>query len=307
MDNSFKILSQQRSRCGTGRCRGAVRLWWWLLLVVVLLFSTTVTNGSAAYPQRIVSLGPINTENVYLLGAGDRLVGDTSYCNRPLAAVAKAKVGSVMQISVEKIISLQPDLVLATALSPKLQLAKLEEVGIKVARFGHARSFAQICDHFSWLGKLLGLEARAEELLAEIRGRVEAVRAAVAGLPRQKVFLQIGTMPLNGSIGSSFTNDFIAFSGGINIVEDQRFAKVDIEKVFALNPDVIIIAIMGNETGLAAQERERWQQYPELLAVKQKRVHVIDPDLVCSPSPLTFAEALERIALLIHPQLAENP
>ncbi len=66
------------------------------------------------YPQRIVSLGPINTENVFLLGAGDRLVGNTNYCVRPTEARNRAKIGSVMQISLEKILSLKPDLVLAT-------------------------------------------------------------------------------------------------------------------------------------------------------------------------------------------------
>lgn len=278
-----------------------------LFCLLVLSAGIGVAQEDVRYPQRVISLGPINTENIYLLGAGDRLVGNTSYCTRPAAAAAKPKIGSVMQISVEKIISMRPDLVLATELSPRLQLAKLEQLDIPVVRFAHARSFAEICEHFLALGQLLGLDRRAKQILAEIRERVEKVRAAVAGLPEQKVFLQIGTTPLNGSIGSSFTNDFIILGGGTNIVGDQSAAKVDIEKVLTLDPDVIIIAIMGNETGLAARERDRWLQFAQLKAVKNNRVHVIDPDLVCSPSPLTFAASLEQIALLIHPQTKKIP
>ncbi|MCI5128976.1 MAG: ABC transporter substrate-binding protein, partial [Candidatus Electrothrix sp. AUS3] len=89
----------------------------YLLLVITLLCSLfpLVTQQSLAkdFLQRIVSLGPINTENIYLLGAEDRLVGNTNYCVRPEAAKSKEKIGSVMQISIEKILSLRPDLILA--------------------------------------------------------------------------------------------------------------------------------------------------------------------------------------------------
>jgi iron complex transport system substrate-binding protein len=254
-------------------------------------------------PKRIVSLGPINTENIYLLGAEDRLVANTSYCVRPMAAREKPKIGSVMEVSVEKVISLQPDLILATNLSPDGPLKKFTGLGIPVVRTAHADSFAAICSQFIELGRLLGLEERARAEIDIAQAKVEAIGRVVADQTRPKVFLQVGTTPLSGSVPGSFTDDFIRLGGGSNILADMSDAQVNQEKILAENPEVIIIAIMGNETGLAEQEKRNWQRFPALSAVRHNRVHTIDPDLVCSPSPATFTEALATIATLIHPDL----
>jgi iron complex transport system substrate-binding protein len=254
-------------------------------------------------PQRIVSLGPINTENIYLLGAEDRLVGNTSYCVHPEAAKSKEKVGSVMSFSVEKVLSLEPDLVLASNLSPAGSLQKLRDRGISVVQFHQATSFADICDQFMILGRLLGLESRAVELVSAAHQKVAEIGRQTATLPKQKVFLQVGSHPLAGSIGRSFTHDFIALGGGVNISEQQLSTATNPEKVIAENPDVIIIAMMGSESGLAVQQKKDWMTKPVIQAVLDDRVHVLDPDLVCSPSPATFAKTLKVIAELIHPEL----
>ncbi len=265
--------------------------------------SSDTTTAINKFPQRIISLGPINTENIYLLGAEDRLVANTSYCIRPEAARQKEKIGSVMQISIEKILSLQPDLILATDLSPPQQLQKLRDLGLKVVQFHQATSFQQICDQFIALGQLLGTEDLARTVVAQAQDKVAAVKQQVAGLPRQKVFLQIGTQPLVGALQNTFTNDFILLGGGMNIIDDQSSGKTKNEKVIAQNPDVIIIAIMGNESGLAGQEKQKWQAIPVIKAVQDKRVHVLDPYLACSPSPTTFAQTLSVVSRLIHPEL----
>jgi ABC-type Fe3+-hydroxamate transport system substrate-binding protein len=280
--------------------------------LTVILFSCGFSQGAqktaptGEFPRRIISLGPTNTENIYLLGAEDRLVANTSYCIRPEAARRKEKIGSVMQISIEKILSLQPDLVLAIGLSPPQQLQKLRDLGLTVVQFHQATSFDEICEQFITLGRLLGIEERAHSLVRQAREKVDAIKQEVSGLPKQKVFLQIGTQPLVGALQHTFTNDFIVLSGGVNIIDDQLSGKTDYEKVLAQNPDIIIIAIMGNETGLAGQEKESWQNIPVIKAVRHGRVHIIDPDLVCSPSPATFAEALTIISRLIHPELNQR-
>ena len=258
------------------------------------------------FPQRIVSLGPLNTENVYLLGAGDRLVGNTSYCVRPEAAKAKEKIGSVMQISIEKVLSLQPDLVLATGLTQPQQLKKLQELGLRVVQVKQPTAFFEICTEFLRLGRLLGLEDRAKEVVRRARSEVAAVTSRVAGLPRQKVFLQVGAQPLFGSVTSSFTHDYIRLGGGTNVIADQTVGTVGYEKILARNPDVIIIAIMGSESGAAAREKKKWQRFSVISAVRNDRVYIINPDLVCSPSPETFARTLAVIAGLIHPEIGKN-
>jgi iron complex transport system substrate-binding protein len=278
-----------------------------LLFLIAVLLCCGFAQDSAAqkqeYPQRIISLGPLNTENVFLLGAGERLVANTSYCTRPEAAKTKEKIGSVMQFSVEKIISLRPDLVLATGLTPEAQLEKLRSLGLRVVRMTQPASFQEICKQFLELGRLLGLEQRAIQVVEQARHSVAAVQQRTAGLERPGVFLQVGARPLFGSVRSSFTHDFIRLAGGRNILADQQVGTTSYEKVLARDPDVILIAIMGTESGTGAGERKKWLSFAPLSAVKNNRVHVIDPDLVCSPSPLTFARTLEVIAGLLHPEL----
>ncbi|MFH0783037.1 MAG: ABC transporter substrate-binding protein [Pseudomonadota bacterium] len=254
-------------------------------------------------PQRIVSLGPILTANIYLLGAGDRLIADTSYCVHPEAAKSKIKVGSVMSFSVEKVLSLHPDLVVASNLSPTESLQKLRDMGIPVVKFHQGTSFADICDQFITLGRLLDLESQAIDLVSSAKQKVAEIGERVAALPKPKVFLQVGSHPLAGAIGKSFTHDFIALGGGINISADHLLPATTREKVIAENPEVIIIAMMGSESGLAMQQKKDWMAIPVINAVRDNRVHVLDPDLVCSPSPVTFARTLAIITELIHPEL----
>ncbi len=274
-----------------------------IITILFLNFSLVLPATAAEYPQRIISLGPLNTENIYLLGAEDRLVANTSYCVRPEAAKEKEKIGSVMQVSIEKILSLKPDLVLATGLTQPQQLNKLRELGIRVEQVKQPVSFSAICQEFLRLGRLLGLEERAERIVNEAKRKVTTISSRVSSLPTKKVFLQVGTQPLFGSVPGSFTHDFIRLAGGSNILQDQKNGTTSYEKVVVDNPDVIIIAIMGTESGIAAREKKKWQRFGTIRAVQQGQVHVINPDLVCSPSPLTFATTLVLISGLIHPEL----
>jgi len=278
-----------------------------LILCILLLLGCQTAQANTQYPQRIISLGPINTENVFLLGAGDRLAANTNYCVRPEAAKEKEKIGSMLQIAIEKIIGLQPDLVLATGLTPIQQVKQLQSVGIQVVQFRQPQSFADICAQFLQLGKLLGLESEAEDIIRKEKATVAAVQKRVAHLPPKKVFLQVGSRPLFSSVPGSFTNDFIVLAGGINISSKQKNGITNYEKVIAENPDVIIIAIMGTESGIAAQEKEKWQRVTVIRAVQNKQIHLINPDIACSPSPATFGEALTIMAALIHPELNLDP
>ena len=262
-------------------------------------------EGFESIPKRIISLGPINTENVFLLGAGNQLVGTTSYCVRPAAAKETEKIGTVMQVSVEKIIGLQPDLVLATGFTREAQVNLLRNVGIKVVRFDQPPSFAASCVQFEELGKLLGLEERARAITKKLKEQVQqlADEIATCGFEEQTVIFQIGANPLYLSGRDLFTNDFIELLHGINGMQNNPSGRVNDERVIAANPDVILIGMMGSETGIAAKERQKWQKMKVLQAARNERIHVVDPNLVCSPSPATFVQALKIIAPLIYPDL----
>ena len=265
------------------------------------VFPLTADEKVPTYPQRIISLGPLATENLFLLGAGDRLIGCTIYCLRPEEAQHKEKIGTILQVDVEKILALQPDLILATGLTQPQQIEQFKRLNIPVVHFHQPNSFEEICEQFLRLGKLLGLEQRARDILDGARQKVNRIRQQTAGLPHQKVFFQIGSRPLFASITNSFTHDYMALSGAENIAANESRGEYDYEKVISHDPDTILIAIMGSETGAGAQEKKQWEEFQTLSAVKNKRVHILDPNLVCSPSPASFIEALELIVPLIHP------
>jgi iron complex transport system substrate-binding protein len=271
-----------------------------LCFVICLLPLQSFAAGTV---RLIVSLGPTNTENVFLLGAGGQVVGDTVYCMRPQAAESKPKVGTVMLASMEKIVALRPDLILATALTRGAQIRQLRDMGFKVVRFRQPRSFTEICRQFIRLGRLLGRTKRAEEIIRRSKAGVAALQKQLVGRKRPRVFLQVGAQPLYGAVSSSFTHDFITLGGGVNIIAGQKKSFTSLEKVIAANPAVIIIAIMGSESGIAAQEKRKWEGFKTIRAARDERVYTIAPNLVCSPTPVTFVNTLYRIAAMIHPGL----
>lgn len=273
------------------------------IIIIVSMTSAAVAQDTEATARRIVSLGPLNTENVYLLGAEERLIANTVYCVKPPAAKEKEKIGTLLQANIEKIVSLKPDLVLATSLTRPRQIAKLESLGIKVVQFAQPANFDDICEQFIELGRLLGREKKARAIVDEARRTVASIYQKTADQPRKKVFLQVGTRPLFSSVANSFTNDFIILGGGQNIAQRNLQGIYSREKVVAQNPDLIIVAIMGTEGVSGENEKQKWTRYASINAVKTDNIHIVDPNLVCSPSPQTFVRALRKITSLIHPEV----
>ncbi|MCX5641875.1 MAG: ABC transporter substrate-binding protein [Candidatus Omnitrophica bacterium] len=252
----------------------------------------------AELPQRIISLGPALTEEIYLLGVQDKLVGCTIYCNRPEAARQKQKVGTVVEVSVEKIVDLKPDLILATSLTDRRAKERFRQLGMNVVVLPEAKNFSEVCQQFLDLGKIAGKEEKARKIVAQAKKGVDLITGRVKERPKPKVFLEIGTKPLFTVTRDSFINDFIVLSGGINIAAGARSGLYSREKVVAQNPDVIIVVSMGVA---AEQEKKVWQKFRNLSAVKNNRIYILDPDKVCSPTPPGFVETLKEISLILHP------
>jgi iron complex transport system substrate-binding protein len=249
-------------------------------------------------PGRIVSLSPAITEELYLLGMEDTIVGVTSYCQKPPQARQKTKVGSVMEGDIEKIVSLRPDLVLAMSLTNARDIGKLRQLGLKVVVFDIPQDFAQLCDIFLQLGKSVGREEKALKLLVDSKKRVSDITQKVSKLTKQKVLIQIGSKPFFVATKAFFVNDYIEFAGGVNIFKDATSGSVSREEVLRKNPDVILVAAMGLS---GENERSIWKRFTSIDAVRKDRIYIIDPD-ICSPTPVSFAESLEEIARILHPE-----
>ena len=265
----------------------------------ILMLSSvgSVIHAEYSSPQRIISLAPSLTRQLYLLGVEARLVANTIYCRQPPEAQKKEKIGTVTKLSLERVIALRPDLVLATSLTNHKQVEKLKNLGIRVVSFSTARSFSQICDQFIKLGELVGKEKDAERILDKARKNVDSIIERIKDLAKPKVFVQVGAKPLFTVTNDSFVNEFIKFAGGINIASEAKTGLYSREKVLEQNPDVIIVVTMGI---VGKQEKEIWQKYKTLNAAINNRIYVVDSCKVCSPTPMSFVEVLEEIVGLIH-------
>jgi len=273
------------------------------LCLLVLQAVCSIAGADTFVPKRVISLSPVITETIYLLNAQDLLIANTSYCNVPEAAQFKEKIGSVTQMNVEKIISLQPDIVIASSLSRDKQIKILENQNIKVIKIKNPETFVQMCDITLKIGKVLGAEKNAVKIISRAVKEVEKIENQTAVLLKKKVFIQIGMKPLYSANKDSFINEYIKYGGGINIVENEKTGIYSREKVISQNPDIILIATMGTSKKAGLIEKQRWMSFKFLNAAIKNQIYVLDPEFICSPTPVTFAKGLHEVAALIHPGL----
>jgi iron complex transport system substrate-binding protein len=293
--------------------RSGERHPWFFIFISLFLFTAIImgflilTNktepGKAVKSDvstRIISLGPALTEEIYLLGADASLIADTVYCTRPEAAKYKEKIGSVVEINVEKIRSLDPDVVLATPLADPKQLEKLAGWGIRIFMFPKIHSYNELCDQFLTLGKFTGKEAQAAGIVTTAKTNLGRIESAIENIPPKRVFMQIGAHPLFTVTKDIFVADFIGLSGGVNVAESAASGLVSREQVIAANPDVIIITTMG----IAGESEKRvWEQFHSMNAVKNGMIFVIDDSLVGSPTPVSALATIKALIRLIHPEV----
>ena len=272
-----------------------------MLLLVHPDCPATEQANESPHAHRIASLGPSLTKQLYLLGVASRVVGVTTYCPQPSGLPAVERIGSVVDPNVEAVVRLRPDLVLTTPLTNRKRVAALRALQMPVVEFPAARTFDEICEQFLALGKQVGEEKRAENIVRRAKARAEGLCGAVPGSDRPTVFIQIGARPLCTAGQDSFLNDLVEMAGAVNIAKEAKIYTYSRESVLAANPDCILIVTMGL-TG--PDEKQRWSQYSNLAAASNGRIHMIDSELVCSPTPVSFVEALALVVGLLHPEAA---
>lgn len=252
-------------------------------------------------PQRIISLAPHITEILFDLGLGDRLVGVTQYSDYPEAAMKIERVGSYVRLNIEKIVSLDPDLVISTAGgNPREVVERLAALGLKVFVI-HPKKIEDIYTNIRSIAEITGREEAGKKLAHSMKKRVDNIVHKVQGLPRPRVFLQLGASPLLTASENTFIGDLLKKAGGRNIAgaEPARYPVYSMEAIIKRGPDVIITMLMGSERDVAA--KKYWEKWPTIPAVKNGRLFHIDPSLVNRPSP-RLVEGLEIVARKLHPK-----
>jgi iron complex transport system substrate-binding protein len=257
-------------------------------------------------PQRIVSLAPSNTEILFALGLGDKVVGDTEYCNYPEAAKTKPKVGGFSTVDTEKVVSLRPDLVLATRIHDKTIIPALENLGITVVALTPG-SLNDVLDSIKLVGKITGQDKQASELVKDLSARIKEIADKTQNLSpdqRPRVFYVTWHDPLWTAGTGTLSNDVISQAGGQNIASDITGDKtIDLETVINRDPEVIIVSVgMGTGEDLPWQYIKSESRLKNTQALLNSRVYKIDGDLIHRPGP-RIVEALEQIAQFIHPEL----
>ncbi len=254
--------------------------------------------------KRIVSLAPSLTECMFALENGNKLVGVTKYSDYPPQAVQLPKVGSYVNLDLEKIVSLQPDLCLATKDgNPIKVIDRLEELGIPVYALD-PRNLSTVMETINELGQLLKAQKKSSKVVQGMKKRVELIKKRVAKTnSRPRVFFQIGSSPIV-SVGSrTFIHELIKLAGGVNVaagsVDYPRFSS---EEVLILNPDIIVINSMTRDQQILEWAKQRWSEFPNLPAVKKKQIYGVNSDYFNRAGP-RLVKGLEILAGLFHPEM----
>jgi iron complex transport system substrate-binding protein len=260
------------------------------------------TRTAVVLPQRVdraISLAPNLTEIVFAVGAGDRLVGDTTYCDYPEAAKTVAKVGDTLHPSIERIIVLKPQVVLVSTASQLEGFTRqLQDQNIAVFVTdphdleGVFRSIEQV-------GEIFGTTGETKQLIESLRKRTSAVEDRVKSQQPVRLFYQLSAEPLYTVGHDSFVTDLIRRAGGVSVTADVPGAwpKYSAESALAAKPEAIILPTGGSMGAANTSVAEPFKKSP---AVANNRVYKINDDHLVRPGPRAV-DGLEEMASALHP------
>jgi len=258
--------------------------------------------------QRIVSIAPSNTEILFAIGAGGQVIGRDEVSDYPPEALEVASIGSTYgELNTEAILALEPDLVLAATITSPEQVQTLEALGIPVYLLANPMDFPGLQKNISVVGILTGNEVEAIALIEGLEARIAAVTQKAAGAERVSVFYEVDgmdpTAPWTTGTGT-FQDVLIGLVGGENIAaEIAGWGQMSLEEIVTRNPQVVIFGegAWVPTTVESFADRSGWG---EIAAVADGRVYGIDTNWVDRPGP-RLVDALEEMALMIHPELFE--
>jgi len=250
-----------------------------LFMVWILFASTIVQATQNNTPQRIIALAPHIVENLYAIGAGERIVGTVEYADYPAAAKQIPRVGGYHGLQFEKVLALRPDLVIVWKNGSKeTDIEKLTTLGIPVA-YSVSKDITQVPHELLKLGELTGLESRAKALADEFMKDYNKLTERYQNQPQLDVFYQLWPSPLMTINGKTWIHQTLTTCGVRNVFADAatEYPQISLENVLAKHPQVIIIP---NERATKQPEKVDWQLWTEIPAVKHQKYIEVDADLL---------------------------
>ncbi|MGD0854974.1 MAG: cobalamin-binding protein [Dehalococcoidia bacterium] len=262
-------------------------------------------------PQRIVSLAPSNTEILFALGLDDRIIGVTDYCDYPDAAKTKTRIAGYSTPDLEKLVSLQPDLVVAESIQEHTVLPALEKLGMTVF-VTEAFTIDTILNDISVIGKITGKTASASRVLDTMNSKINSITSKTQNLSsaqRPRVLYANWASPIWTMGRNTYVDDVINKAGGINIyaADFEKSRSVSLESVITKNPQVIFVSGMGTTGDTVYNGIKKEDRLSTVDAALNNRIYKIsDANLIERPGP-RIVDGLAEVAKMIHPEIFGEP
>lgn len=260
------------------------------VLTVTDDYGRTVTTP--AHPRRVVSTSPAVTEIIFAIGGGGQLVGRTDYCHYPTEAERIESIGGISNLNIEKVLSLQPDVVISGSMIPKKVTAQLEKLGVPTVCVIEKKHFEGLYENIQRIGLLIGKKGTADSLAAKLKETLEATRQKATSeekWPSLYYVVGYGTGGDYTAGGDSYINDIIRLAGYRNIAEKVRGWSFSTEALMSADPDYILIR--REDSASFAQKAP----YNRLTAVKKGRIIGIESGMIDVQVPRNIV-AIEEMA-----------
>jgi iron complex transport system substrate-binding protein len=251
-------------------------------------------------PQKIVSLAPSVTEILFAIGAGSKVVGVQDFSNYPPEAAESPQVGG-FPLNYELIASLQPDLCIGADITSPDDIAKLEDLGLKVMVVNRT-DLEGIFANIELVGKAVGMDKSANDLAAFLRAELKTLQERIQTVTTNpRVFVELDETLYTVAPGS-FIHPLVEIAGGANIAADSTnpYPQFSAEQIIARDPEVIILTDAAY--GVTAEQVKARPGWEAITAVKNGAVHPIDGDIISRPGP-RILQGLQALVSLIHPEL----
>jgi iron complex transport system substrate-binding protein len=257
-------------------------------------------------PKRIISLAPSITEILFALRFNEEIAGVTNYCDYPEAASSKPRIGGFVSPSIEKIVSLKPDLIVAIQDGNRWDtIERLNHLGFPVYVID-PKGWKGILETIEHMGDAFGKKEESRRIVSDMTKKKDRIVSLTRSLPRPKVFFQMGLSPVVTPGPNTLADDLIRLAGGKNIAGDDpmQYPSYNIETIMLKAPEIIILSSMEKERDYAHLVK-MWQDWKNIPAVKRNAIYVVDSNIVDRPGPRT-PEGLEKLARIIHPEVFEG-
>ena len=245
-----------------------------------LLLLSNISHSEEEKPaQRIIALAPHAVELLYMLGAGDRIIGSTEYADYPEEAKNIPRIGGYSGVQIERVLELKPDLIIAWKGGNRAQdIEQMQALGLPVY-LSITKKLDDIPKEMLALGKKLGLQQKAKASALAFNTQLAQLREANQTKTPVTIFYQLWSEPLRAVSAGSWINELLTGCGGVNIFDDASldYPLVSIETVLIGKPEVIIIP---SQHGSQAGDGDKWAPWPEIPAVKNKQIHFINGDIL---------------------------